>query len=615
MGWFRIPLSRPALGLAYSGTAALLRAACIAFVLCVAFVFNATDSPAGVPKLYSIMDHEPVLPTQPIERYLPPEWKQLWRTALAGPEEDLRREAAEAIRREHEKHCPDLDAMSDSLYQALLSSKHPAVRLTIVRALIELDSKQFAKDLFDQSINGGTMESMVIEPALAQWDYKPARDVWLKRLAHPGGSPLRRLMLAIEGVRVVKEAKATQLLRELVLHRHNSPAIRLAAAQALAELQSEGLTGDAEKLSADRSPRSTVDRLAAARLVSTHQGDAPQALMLKLAVDNQPAVAAIALRRLLQIDQELVKPLVPRLLKSRDATVRKLAARSLVERPAIEVFETLGHLLDDIHPDVREYVRDSLFELAKRPEFDKVIRSKATKVLATDSWRGLEQAGRLLGELDHKPAAPRLLELLYFDRSEVHVTAAWSLSQLAIEETLPDMLKFARSVTDKYPVQPRSDETVERLTNGHDACLSHLFLAFGMMKYSDPEPVLVKFIPRRYDLGPRSRGAAIWALGYLHENDPHPDLLKMFAQRAADAGVIPVPEPIEVRTNSAISIGRMNGQAALRALRHVYAENEPGNRIREACGWAIEKITGEDLPDPPIKRETPPTVFLRPVGP
>lgn len=575
---------------------------------------TATNTLAGVPKLDAIMDHDPSLPTQPTRRYLPQRWKALWRDALAGPEEDLRREAAAAILRAHQQGCPDLQDLADSLIAAMASSKNQTVRLTMASALIALDHREAAAPLFELVQSGGPMESMTIEPALGRWGFMPVRELWLARLSDPYGAPRRSLCMAIDGVRFVGEARAAEHLRRLAMNPSLPADIRLPAAQALGELQSEGLTEDARRIAEDTSRPGMINRLVAARLLATHQGGDAQQLLLQLAVDDQPVVAAIALRRLLQLDPELVKPLLPRLLNSPDAVVRQLAARSLVERPSVQVFPTLGELLADPHPDVRVYVRSSMRNLAKRPEFDEVIRNTAVEVLESDDWRGLEQAARLLAELDYKPAAPRLVELLYFERAEVHVTAAWSLRRLAVRESLPGMLDFAKHVTDKYPVQPGPHDH-GKLSEGHDACLSHLFQAFGVMTYAESEPVLLKFVPRRYDLGPRSRGAACWALGHLHQNDPQPELMNLLGHRVADEGELPVPEPVEVRANAAVSLGRMNAKPALEVLRYFYKKDPPGDRIREACGWAIEQITGEDLPDPGTKWLPPPNPFLQPLDP
>ncbi|MGD9855879.1 MAG: HEAT repeat domain-containing protein [Planctomycetaceae bacterium] len=572
----------------------------------------ATDVPGGVPQLEAVMDHDPELPEQPVVRSVPPRSKQLWIEALSGPEEDLWRETATAILRAHQQGFPELEDSAPHLLRVFAVCQHAGARLTIAAALIELDARQAAGPLFERAQGGGTDEAQIIEPALARWDHPPARDVWLRRLTDPAITR-QRLLLAIDGLRTVKDLRAAPLLRNLAIDRSFAAGIRLPAARALSELQSDGLFDDAARLSADRSPRALVDRLVAVSLLSSHRGDEAEQLLRQLALDEQAAVAVIALRRLLEIDPELIHPLVETLLTNTDAGVRRLAAQSLADRPSVPVFETLGGLLNDPHPDVRRSVRQSLLELAARPEFDGVIRTKAMHVLAADDWRGQEQSAHLLGELDHKPAASRLVKLLYSDRAEVYVTAAWSLRKLAVRDVLPDMFAFTRDVAEQY-VDVQESSPPPNLSAGYDACLSHLFQAFGLMRYAEPEPILLAFIPRRYDLGPRSRGAAAWAVGFLHENDPQRELMLLLGYRVADAGEIPFPEPIELRANAAISLGRMNAVPALEALRHVYGQNPPGHRVREACSWAIERITGEDLTDPEPKNLVPLTEFLQPLG-
>src|SRR5581483_10356262 len=96
--------------------------------------------------------------------------------------------------------------------------------------------------------------------------------------------------------------KAVDRLREMTLSDRVPGPIRLESARALASLRSEGLEKDAEGLAADASPRGLVPRLAAASLLRRHSS--PQAIQLlqRLMHDPEPAVAAIAGARLLEID-------------------------------------------------------------------------------------------------------------------------------------------------------------------------------------------------------------------------------------------------------------------------------------------------------------------------
>src|SRR5205823_3301291 len=113
----------------------------------------------------------------------------------------------------------------------------------------------------------------LVEPALARWDYRPARAVWRERLRDPIARP-QDLLLAIRGLGAVCDERALGLLRELVLADldrevksktrretvdssiHPSsfilhPSLRLEAARVLGALRTEGLEKDAERLAAE----------------------------------------------------------------------------------------------------------------------------------------------------------------------------------------------------------------------------------------------------------------------------------------------------------------------------------------------------------------------------
>ena len=91
---------------------------------------------------------------------------------------------------------------------------------------------------------------------------------------------------------------------------------------------------------------------------------------------------------LLAIDPELVAPLAEAALHSADPVVRQRGADSYLARPTPDRVRLVAPLLDDPHPDVRGAVRDALFQLAKSPELDPMIRSEAEKVLGQESCAG-----------------------------------------------------------------------------------------------------------------------------------------------------------------------------------------------------------------------------------
>jgi HEAT repeat protein len=482
--------------------------------------------------------------------------------------------------------------------------------LTIASALIELDAAEAAAELAAMVDAGGDRESLVVEPALARWKHPPYRDVWLARLATPQETSRRRLLLAIDCVRVIGESAAESPLRTLALDRNQTADVRLPAADTLGVLHTGDLLDDARRLAAETSPRGLIDRLVAVHMLGADRSEPVQQLLVQLAVDPQSAVAAVALDKLLAVDPLLVQPLVPVLLSRPEGELRQRAARSLFERPTAEHVVTLAKLLDDPHFDVRTAARKSLQELAARPELRDAVLAQVSAMLRMPGWRGQEQAAQLAGHLDQKPEAVRLLELLESERDEVSITAAWALSRLAVPETLSPMLAFAERSAG-VSSDPAAAPTV--ITPGHVQCLPHLFQAFGLMKHAPAEPLLTQFVPRRYDVSPKTRSAAIWALGHLHAGDPQPELARMLAERVADEGDIPVLEPLEVRFHAAVSLGRMKVADAIEVLRNVYQAKDPRSPVCSGCEWAIEQITGNELPDPEPRQLVPMAPFLQPL--
>lgn len=534
-----------------------------------------------------------------------PRLKPLWLQALRGPEADLRRQAAQTIALAHQRGMPDLADTAAPLLKTLdATDEHPVVVLAAAQALIALDARDAAPRLFEHATSDGLEMAQLVEPALTRWDYGPIRKVWLERLSAPD-TPPRMLVLAIRGLGAVGEAKAAPRLRELAIERHVPADIRLEAARSLGELRTEGLEEDARRLASDKSARAIVDRLVGASLVRRHRSEAAEALLVEMAVDAEPSVGAIALRRLLEIDPSLVLPVAGQVVASGDANVRRLGAEALVAWHTPEAVEQLGPMLDDVHPDVRTYVRRSLLEMATDERLTEPVIREAVEMLSTDRWRGLEQATLALAALDYKPAADRLVELLEFERPEVFVTAAWGLRRLAVPSTLDPMFDRARRVTEKAKTQGAPAYEVQQQ-------VSQLFEAFGQMRYAKAEPLLREHIPKMVPFGVPSRAAAIWALGHLHAGKPEQELVKLFVARLSDLNPM-FPEHEEVRQMSAVSLGRMHAEDSLDTLRLFLRNDSLDSPVGYACAWAIHQIAGEPIPELPAHQLPRAGWFLEPV--
>jgi HEAT repeat protein len=585
----------------------------------------------------SPMYKSPDLPVPEVVTVFPEKAKDLWLKALQRPEADVKCQVADAVALAHQRGARGFDSFIDPFIAALdQSDQHSAVRLAVARTLIALDARKAAPSLLKYARAGGGDLCEVVEPALAQWNYEPARSLWLERLRDPA-TPQRSLILAIQALAAIHEEKAVDRLRELALadppkdeigkrkgEKESSlvppssfllaPSSRLEAARALAALRNEGLEKDAERLLADASTCGVTARLVAVSLLRYHKSDDAINVLQRLAEDPEPAVAAIAVVRLIEINPDLVVPTVERLLASSDSTLRSEAVEILFHRPTERHIHLLANGLDDIHREVRRKSRRLLELLAAKKEWHDPVIEETTRMLSTLQWRALEQATILLTLLDYKPSAKRLVELLRSDRPEVAVTAAWGLRRLDVPETLPAVLSYVEAAQKRTVAPGRVPDPKDLVGVTMDHQLSQLNQFLGRRKYTAADDALQRYIPRRADNSwPEARAAAIWALGLIHEGKPAADLAASLEQRLNDASSLP-PENGQVRMMAAVGLGRLRAEDALPSLRRNCLEFAPSlNPVSNASGWAIEQITGEAMPLPKTIRKPRRDWFLMPL--
>ena len=544
-----------------------------------------------------VTDHDPDIRPPASVIVFPERLKRLWLEALARPEADMQRMTAEAIVRAHAKGMKDLEEAIPRLAQILTATdSHPAARLAAAQALVALHAKEAAPQMAESASTFGADVRQLVEPALADWRYEPMHAVWLARL-QSAKTPRRNLILALRSLTKAGSPSDVVELLKIVHDQFRTADVRIEAASAAGMLQTEGLEADANQLLNSPEGTGMVNRLCAMRLLVKHTSSKAQVLLEDEAVDTEPAVAVIALTRLLEISPKRVLPLVKRLLTNADPKIRKCGVDACVSSPTPERIVMLAGLLDDPHPAVRRAVCQSLYDLAKRAEFDGPVRQAATDILSGEKWRGLEQAALLLGALDHKPAAGRLVQLLDFARIEVGFAAAWGLKKLALPETLPAMLDKATRQTE-IRLKP------VRVPAGLDEQTAQLCEAFGQMKYAPAESLLAQYIPKNDAMGVHSRTAAIWSLGMLHEGIPDEALAQKLYARATDDSPSPPMELGPVREMSAITIGRMKAVSQAAALRQYIGSMIPASRLGMAIRWALIELTGEPISVPdavPIK--------------
>lgn len=552
-------------------------------------VVSMTSQLAVAVEVDWIMYRDPVLRKPPTVVRFTPGLIPLWIQALESPQRDLKRRAAEAILVAHQKGLSGLELTIEPLMKLFgETGQDRTVRLTAAQTLVQLDARQ-ADRLFFESLGGNDLDlAAVIEPALARWQHRPTAEVWLDRLGR--NEPLRQLrVLAIRGLAEMRVSESLPRLLQLTQDRRAAPSLRLEAAKALGSLQNSGLEQPVSDLIQDKTPKSVVDRLVAAKMLESHRGKEAETLMAELALDPEPSVQAIAISQLLHIDPELVMPLAGQTINSPDANVRRLVAESLVAKPSIEKITLLSPLLDDADPELRRYVCDSLVQLASEESFHETIIAQGREILNLESWRGQEQAMLLLVSLDDKAIVDRLLVLLDAERWEIHVTASWGLCRLKVPATVEAIFEVFRRKTDLWLNGGERQEEVYMQ-------LAHLAQAIGRMKYAPADEVLRKYIPKGSGLHPTSRSAGIWAVGQLYEDQLDEQLASQFRSRLIDRDPVR-PEAPSVRRMSAIALARMGSKAYLGDLWEMYdLEGQPLG-MRTACEWALEQLTGEDVPD------------------
>jgi len=559
-------------------------------------------------RIDNVSYESPLIEVTPKNRVFPPRAKELWLEALARPEADLKRQAAEAFAK---AHLAGMQGLSEAvpLLEATLQATdaHPNAALAAARTLIALDARDAAPTLFGHVESDGLTMTLVVEPALFEWSHAPLHDVWRKRLS-AAETPRELLVIAIRGLRALNDTSSVNRLTELAIDPKRSTRVRIEAARALGHVSEQGLAETAATLIAKTSSGSLTDRIIAAEMLGSHWGEAAQQVLSTLAADKEPVVAAIALGTLRKIDAELALPFAEQALSHSDAKLRQQAARVYAKVPNPDRVRVLSTLLDDRSPRVRTYARDALFELAAFEEYGTLVRELAMQILSANQGRAQEQASLLLGELDHKPAAMSLVPLLEHKRLETAIAAAWAVKKLAVQEALPGMLRAAEHQTAKLRGTPSMPGRRQL-----DQEMSQLCQAFGAMKYEPADEFLRKYVPRGKLFRTESRATAIWALGLLHVDDPEPELVEALIARLKDVEST-VPEEPRVRRMSAISLGRMKATSAVRQLERFYGEGVHTLRdVGYTCAWALRRITGEDVPNPRTPDEVQRGWFLEPL--
>lgn len=560
--------------------------------------------------LDSPMYADPPVAVARVAPVYPPGSLELWLAALDRPEQDFRAQAATTIASARERGMPGLGVAVGPLVRELdRPGGSSAVRLAAARALVTLDARDAAPALLRHLADGADYRE-VVEPPLARWGHEPARAVWLDRLGQPPPYT-RATVLAMRGLAAARDERAVPLLRGIALSPDPPAAYRVEAAKAWGLIRPAGQEADAARIAGGPVPA----RLAAAWLLRQHEGPEAVRLLQKLAADAEPAVAAVAVARLVELDPKHVLPVLGPVLASPEQAVRAAGVEVLFRLPTPEHITLLGDRLNDPHPDVRAKARRALRQLAATPALRGPVIEQGTRVLGGKDWRGQEQAAILLARLDHKPAAKRMVELLdAADRGEAFAGAAFGLRVLAVPETLPAVLDHVR----------RRHQTMLKLASPNaglkgvpaelvDRELCQLAQFLGRARYAPADDALRALVPRFRPVQPEARAAALWALGMIHEGKPEEALAALVEDRLTGDPGRGNDDPW-VRRMAAVSLGRMKATGSLKVLQDYSLGADPTpDIVPNACRVAAAELAGEPVPAAGVFEVIQRDPFLAPV--
>jgi hypothetical protein len=580
---------------------------CVALMLLATSAARAADLPSTQPASAAIDDPmwlDPLLPAVPRVTDFDPRDKTLWLEALARPEADMRRQAADTFALAASQGMSDLGDATAKIAATLDSDTHPIVRQSCAQALFHLGAKQFAAVLLKHA--GDDWQTMLIaDAALSAWDYAPAHAAWRARLTDPQASELavRSALKALGGCATHEPADIPPI-QAIAIDIARSPAVRLDAATQLGAIASTGLEPAAQRLA-----KSAIltDRLVAATMLGSSSSPAARQVLLTLADDREPLVIAAASRRLLAIDPKSLAGLDGKLMASDDFAVRRVMVDVLWAQRSPEAVAMLAKMMNDPSKEIRVRARDALLRLSADPSLAGAVSDGAVAAVSggPDEWRGIEQALLLLGASDNRHADARIVELLSDDGPHggaLRIAAVVAVRRLRIESAMPalarrcaaiqSMLKEQQAAMMKDPKKAMSD--AEFISIGEEG--SQIAQALGLMDYHPADAALRGLVPKDSSFPVPMRVAAIWALGRLHAGTPDNGLVGELMARATDRSMFR-PEAPEVQTMAIEAIGMMRSKQVVRQLRKLLDQNPP-EQFAAACRWALAQITGQSLPPP-----------------
>jgi HEAT repeat protein len=547
------------------------------------------------------MDEDPrlVVPDSPL--VLDVRTVPLWIESLASADADERMRAAMALGKATQMKLRGPEAGVEEL-QAALDHRdgNVAARRAVASALVTMNVRAAAPKLLKHAQGSDVELVRIADRGLAQWDYEPARAMWIARL----GDSQATLSMRVSAVRAlgqVRDKAAEATLIAVAVNRAQDAGLRLEAARAAARVASAAAVTGARQLMAAApasgeqgkpSSESSLHRLLAAELLADAGGlPGAEALLGELAIDRDSAVAHAAIVALVRARSASAATVAIKLAEHRDALVREQSVVALWQAMGEPGVAVIGARLSDPIPSVRRLAVPAMVDMIAHASTGTAARATVRSALSGENAIGVEEAAMVCGQaaalgLTTEPAtSTKLVSLLSHASPRVRFAVTWALRRIGDETARAALLERGKALLGQ-PVNPDTDRE-----------LAQIIQAWGQWKQAGSEQVIRPLVAKNAKRTIEVRSAAVWSLGLLKEGAPDNALANELWSRIND-NKGDNPESPDLQVLAVVTLGRMGHKPSAATMEKTLAKSTANTAMEVAMRWSVTRITGKAQQEP-----------------
>lgn len=399
----------------------------------------------------------------------------------------------------------------------------------------------------------------------------------------------------------------------------NHRAVCLSCVRALGRVGTPDDVDDLEPFLDDASVQMTA---AAIRSIGKVGNPADAQLLVSLMNSTHRSVQVAAIRAVEALGAKSLKHKLAEQLNSPSASVRRSALKALMKMKSTDLSDrfiastqddsasvrlaatrAVGKLrikhgtaaLGERFADGNKYVRQAAVDSIVTIGTDAAIREAAT-ALSSELGRARACASQALGRLQSPRKLQQHAKLLEDDYTPSRRWAAWALGEIGDSTVAPELYEAAFRKQQDTEVRAAAILSLGKLGYRRVLGKCHRLLPQKPTKDKPGVPTPV-------------RVACARTMGFLNDRKG----ITLLAERIRDDGEKKMPDNEEVRAESAIALGRIGADGSVTELLQEHmTDEEEMRRVRVACQWAIEQITGsKPRPEIPPYPSPSPNYFAR----